>query len=131
MDPKNPFKVASTKILGSENRLFRNAADPNSARAGPQLKIFSFPALAGNRDHGRGASVNAGEKETDGDHSRNYVGQALNHIGPDYRLDPAPGDIENADDRKQQNGRQDRPADQDAHRQTSRHQPDAGSQTDA
>ena len=44
MEPKNPFKVASTKRLGSVNRLFRKAPDPDSARDGPQLKIFSFPA---------------------------------------------------------------------------------------
>ena len=73
--------------------------------------MFSFPAAAGKRDHGRGPAVNLREQEADGYHTRHRKGQGLHHIGPDYRFDPAPGDVENADDRKKQDGRDNGPAD--------------------
>ena len=70
MEPKNPFKVASTKRLGSVNRLFRKAPESGFRQTRSPVEDFQFAGAAGNRHHGRGAAVNVREQETDGHRSR-------------------------------------------------------------
>ena len=79
--------------------------------AGPQSKIFSLPALPAIATTAAAPPSMRREQKNDGHHPGHREGQGLHHIGPNHRLDPAPGDIENADDRKQQDGGNDRPAD--------------------